>query len=70
MIEFERRVQSALDAALEATFNEVSHGGDHESRKLIALSLIEAAMAGKTTLDELVAVGRTALVNIRNETVS
>jgi hypothetical protein len=70
MSEFERRVQSALDAALDATFDEVRHGGDHESRKLIAALLLDAARSGKTTLDQLLPVGRSALIDIRNRTLS
>jgi len=66
MSEFEGRVQTVLDAALDAAFSHVRHGGDHESRKLIAVRLVEAARAGTTALDELTSVGRRALIDLSN----
>ncbi|KYH02744.1 hypothetical protein SE91_33560 [Bradyrhizobium sp. DOA1] len=66
MSEFEGRLQSALDAALEAAFSHVRHGGDHESRKLIAARLMEAARSGVTALEELTAVARRALIDLRS----
>ena len=64
MSEFEGRVQTVLDAALEAAFSHVKHGGDHESRRLIAARLLEAARSGVTALDELKAIGRRALIDL------
>jgi hypothetical protein len=63
MSEFEGRVKNAMDAALDATFSGIRYGGDHESRKLIAARLVEAARAGQTTLDELICVGRRAMID-------
>jgi len=66
MSEVEERMRTVLDAALEATFGHVRHGGDHESRKLVAARLLDAARAGMTTLDELTSVGRRALMDLEN----
>jgi hypothetical protein len=55
-----------MDAALDVTFSGVRYGGDHESRKLIAARLMEAARSGRTTLDELICVGRRAMVDLAN----
>lgn len=64
MNEFEGRLQTILDAALDAAFSHVLHGGDHESRKLIAARLMEAARSGIIALDELTTVGRRALADL------
>ncbi|MDD1530529.1 hypothetical protein C7U92_24345 [Bradyrhizobium sp. WBOS7] len=66
MNEFEGRMQTILDAALDAAFSHVRHGGDHESRKLVAATLLEAARSGTTALDELTSVARRALIDLRN----
>ena len=65
MNEFEGRIQAILDAALDAAFSHVRHGGDHESRKLVAARLLDAAQSGMTTLDELTSVGRRALIDLK-----
>jgi hypothetical protein len=41
-----------LDLVLEDTCQELPHGGDHETRKIIAAQLLEAAQAGHVTLGE------------------
>lgn len=66
MREFESPMQTILDAALDAVFSHVRHGGDHESRKLIAARLMQAARSGTTALDELTSVGRRALSDLGN----
>lgn len=66
MSEAEERMRTVLDAALEAAFGHVRHGGDHESRKLVAARLLDAAHSGVTALDELTSVGRRALIDIEN----
>jgi len=66
MSEVEERMRTVLDAALEAAFGHVRHGGDHESRKLVAARLLDAARSGMTTLDELTSVGRRALMDLEN----
>ena len=64
--EFDERTQANMDVALNKICGELPHGGDHESRKIIAEQLIQAARAGKTTLTELTYVGRRALVQLQN----
>ncbi|AWM03868.2 hypothetical protein [Bradyrhizobium amphicarpaeae] len=64
MSEVEGRMRTVLDAALEAAFGHVRHGGDHESRKLVAARLLDAAQSGITALDELISVGRRALIDL------
>ncbi len=45
---------------LEETCRDLPHGGDHETRRLIAEQLLAAALAGQTTLGELGIVARKA----------
>ncbi|WP_342739503.1 hypothetical protein [Bradyrhizobium sp. B117] len=47
------RVKSNMELVLGETCRELPHGGDHESRRLIAERLLQAAEAGQNTLDEL-----------------
>jgi hypothetical protein len=61
MSELSDRTLANLDVVLEETCRALPHGGDHETRKKIAQKLIEAAMAGKTTLNALKDVAHTAL---------
>lgn len=62
---FNERIQANLDTVLEETCRELPHhGGDHETRKYIAEELIDAARSGKTTLAELRAVARDALLTL------
>lgn len=70
MNEFTGRLQTLLDVALDQAFTDVRHGGDHESRKLIAVQLAAAARSGKTSLDELLTVGRRAMIDLRNRSRS
>jgi hypothetical protein len=63
MSDFDERTQANMDSVLEETCRELPHhGGDHETRKYIAEHLIEAAQSGKTTLTDLRAVARQALL--------
>lgn len=66
MSEFGERVQADMNVVLAEVCAELPHGGDHESRKFVAERLIEAARAGGTTLTELTAAGRRAVVHLRN----
>jgi hypothetical protein len=61
MSELSDRTLANLDVVLEETCRALPHGGDHETRKKIAQKLIEAAMAGNTTLNALKDVAHTAL---------
>ncbi|QOZ65963.1 hypothetical protein [Bradyrhizobium arachidis] len=57
------RVKSNMEFVLEETCRELPHGGDHESRRLIAEQLLQAAEAGQGSLGELRAVALQAFVN-------
>jgi hypothetical protein len=61
MSELSDRTLANLDVVLEEACRGLRHGGDHETRKKIAQKLIEAVMAGKTTLSALKDVARAAL---------
>lgn len=45
------------------TLSELPHGGGHESRKYIAEQLSQPAEEGQSTLTDLTAVARRALVH-------
>jgi hypothetical protein len=47
------RVKSNMEFVLEETCRELPHGGDHESRRLIAKELLQAAESGQGSLGEL-----------------
>jgi hypothetical protein len=64
--EFDERTKANMDVVLDEICAELSHGGDHESRRFIAEQLMQAARAGKTTLGDLIYVGRRALVHLQN----
>lgn len=67
MSKFDKRIQANMNVVLEDVCRDLSkHGGDHESRKYIAEQLIEAASAGKTTLADLEAIARRALLDLTN----
>ena len=61
MSELSDRTMANLDVVLEEACRALPHGGDHETRKRIAQKLIEAAMAGKTTLSALTEVAHAAI---------
>ena len=65
MSKFDKRTQINMNVVLEDSCRDLSkHGEDHESRKYIAEHLIEAASAGKTTLGDLEAIARRALLDL------
>jgi hypothetical protein len=64
MTEFNDRVQANMDVVLEEVCAGLPNGGDHDSRKYIAEQLVQAARAGRITLNELIYVGRRALVQL------
>jgi len=66
MDEFDDRTRANMDVVLEEICREMSHGGDHESRKFIAARLIESAREGRTSLTELNSVARRALLELVN----
>jgi hypothetical protein len=65
MENFDQRIRSRMELALEEVCRQLSKsGGDHESRKYIAKQLIRAARAGKIGLEDLRAVAENALVDL------
>ena len=70
MDEFDDRTKANMDVALEEVCREMTHGGDHESRRFIAQRLIECAREGRTTLAELNGVARRALLELVNRKAS
>ena len=61
MTEIDERTAANMEVALERVCKELPHGGDHESRKHIAVQLIQSATEGNTTLGGLSVVARRAL---------
>jgi hypothetical protein len=68
MVKIDRRTTLHLEVVLDDVFGCVPHGGDHESRKRVAIKLIQSAKKGNVALDGLRVVGREALqqLSIRN----
>jgi len=66
MDEFDDRTRANMDVVLEKTCREMPHGGDHESRKFIAERLMVAARGRRSTLAELGAAARRALLELVN----
>lgn len=65
MSDFDERTQAKMETVLEETCRELPHhGGDHATRKYIAEQLIDGARSGNTTLAELRAVARDALLTL------
>ena len=66
MDEFDDRTKANMDVVLDEICREMTHGGDHESRRFIAERLIESAREGRTALSELNSVARRALLELVN----
>jgi hypothetical protein len=56
-----QRAAANMDVVLEEVCGDLPHGGDHQSRKHVAQSLMQAAENGNVTLDELRTVAKRAL---------
>ena len=65
--EFDERTRANMEVVLDEVCSRLPNGGDHESRRLIAEQLLQAARGGKTTLGELTSIGRRALVQLQNK---
>jgi hypothetical protein len=65
MSELSDRAQANIDVVLDEVCNELPHGGDHESRKLVAEQLLVCARSGKISLNELTYMGRRALTQMK-----
>jgi hypothetical protein len=66
MDEFDDHTRANMDVALEEVCQEMTHGGDHASRRFIAERLIECAREGRCSLTELNSVARRALLELVN----
>lgn len=64
MREFRDRIQANMDVTLEQVCRELPNGGCHQERKHIAERMIACARGGGTTLGELEAVARHALLEL------
>jgi hypothetical protein len=61
MIKIDERTTANMDVVLEEVCIDLPHGGDHQSRKHIALRLIQSAEKGNVTVDGLWNVAYCAL---------
>jgi hypothetical protein len=61
MAKFDERTIANMEVALETSFRDQPHGGDHESRKRVARKLLQSAKSGNPTLGGLEVVAKTAL---------
>jgi hypothetical protein len=59
-----QRTQTDMDVVLELVCRELPQGGCHEERKYIAERLIARAGSGRTTLGDLHAIARRALLDL------
>jgi hypothetical protein len=64
MSEISDALKRKLDMVLEESCRELPNGGDHETRKMVADRLLDAAMAGHSTLSELGIIARKAISEI------
>lgn len=67
MIDISSRARARMSMVLEEICNSMPNGGDHESRKSIAMALFTAFEAGHQTADELRLAARNALAVLEAE---
>lgn len=60
---FETRVLTNMNIALDRVCESAAHGQEHSVRKRVATQIIKCARTGKTTLPDLTAAGRRALID-------
>lgn len=60
-----KRARANIDVVLDEVCSVLPHGGDHESRKFVAESLVARAKAGNASLGELAYAGRRALTQLK-----
>jgi hypothetical protein len=61
---FDSRTMANMTVALERVCGANPRGEDHQLRKRVAREIIKCARSGKTTLGDLVAAGRRALISV------
>ena len=62
------RTMANLDVVLEDTCRVLPHGGDHETRRMIARKLLNSARKGNVTLGALTSVAQQALIETTTKT--
>jgi len=61
MTKIDQRTAANMDVVLEESFQDLPHGGNHETRKRNAQKLMQCAKKGNVTLDGLRTVANRAL---------
>jgi hypothetical protein len=61
---FETRVLTNMNIALDRVCENAARGQEHSVRKRVAAQIIKCARNGKTTLTDLTAAGRRALIDV------
>ncbi|HZR72080.1 hypothetical protein [Bradyrhizobium sp.] len=61
---FDPRALANMNVALDRVCEKAADGEKHSVRKRVAKQIIKCARAGKTTLGDLTAAGRRALIEI------
>lgn len=61
---FDARTLANMTVALNRVCDENARGEEHHVRKRVARQIIKCARSGKTTLGDLVAAGRRALIGV------
>ena len=56
MTNFDRRIVANLEVALDTVCRKLPGGGDHETRKWVAVELLQAAKSGHTGFEAVAAV--------------
>ena len=59
---FDSRALANMSIALDRVCERAAHGQEHSVRRRVAKQIIKCARSGKTTLGELTAAGRRALI--------
>ena len=62
MKQLDVRTMANLDVVLERTCRGLPHGGDHETRRIIARELLNSARKGTLTIGGLTTVAQKALI--------
>lgn len=71
MTKFDERTAANLDVVLDDVCRDLPNsGGDHKTRKFVAIHLVRAAQRGKKTLGALEAVARQAMLKITRHKVT
>jgi hypothetical protein len=61
---FDSRTLANMNVALDRVCERVANGEKHSVRRRVAKQIIKCASSGKTTLGQLTAAGRRALVSL------